>query len=141
MHPSQYLVLNIKNYFRIAEEFVELDQLFNNDTLIKKLTIWFDMVIYPLSIIISIVYYGQNIGIFTVMTIHKAVSKWYEYIQYLQMKYDIDEWKTIVKSTGGPFISTNNDTYHAYVYADGMQRIYNRLFIINERSRLKIRSS
>ena len=127
MHPSQYAILNIKNYFAIAEEFVELEQLFKNDTLFKKLNFWVDMIIYPLSVIISIIYFGQTMGIFTVMTIHKTISKWQQYLRYLHLKYEIDEWRLVVKSIGGPFISTNDDKYHVYVYADGMQRLYNIL--------------
>ena len=127
MHPSQYAILNIKNYFGIAEEFVSLEQLFKNDTLFKKLNFWVDMIIYPLSVIISIIYFGQTMGIFTVMTIHKTISKWQQYLRYLHLKYEIDEWRLVVKSIGGPFISTNDDKYHVYVYADGMQRLYNIL--------------
>ena len=85
------------------------------------------MVFYPIGVIISIVYFGQSMGVFTVMTIHKAITKWYQYLRYLELKHDISEWKAVVKSIGGPFISTNDNTYHAYVYADGMQRLYNNL--------------
>lgn len=127
MDPRQYLILNIKNYFELAEELVQLEQLFKNETLFKKLSFWIDMVIYPISIIVSILYFGQNMGIFTIVSIYKAISKWQQYLRYLELKYDVDEWKSVVDSIGGPFISTNDDKYHVYVYADGMQRLYNSL--------------
>jgi hypothetical protein len=80
-------------------------------------------------------------GVFTIMSIHKSVTKWQQYLRYLQLKTITNEWKEIVNSTGGPSISTNDDTYIMYVFADAMQRLYNRLFRINERSKLTTRSS
>jgi hypothetical protein len=127
MDPRQYLILNIKNYFQLAEELVQLEELFKNETLFKKLSFWVDMIIYPISIIVSILYFGQNMGIFTIISIYKAISKWQQYLRYLELKYDINEWKSVIDSVGGPFISTNDDKYHVYVYADGMQRLYNNL--------------
>ena len=127
MHPSQYTVLNIKNYFEIAEEYAILEKQFTNDTLYKKVNFWIDMLIYPISLVISILYFGQSMGIFTVMSIHKTVTKWQAYLQYLFLKAEIHDWKSVVTSSGGPFISTNDSTYHSYVYADGMQRLYNNL--------------
>jgi hypothetical protein len=128
MHPNQYTILNIKNYFEIAEEYAILEKQFTNDTLYKKINFWIDMVLYPICLIVSILYFGQTMGIFTVMSIHKTVTKWQAYLHYFLLKSQIEEWKTVVQSTGGPFISTNDSAYHAYVYADGMQRLYNNLF-------------
>lgn len=127
---NQYLILNNSNYFAIAEEYITLEQLFKKDTIFEKLNVWIDMVIYPIISLISIIVYNQPIGIFTVITIHKIVSKWQQYIRYLQLKSETDEWKDIVNSTGGPKISTNDDMYIMYVFADAMQRLRNRLFPI-----------
>lgn len=127
MHPSQYTVLNIKNYFEIAEEYAILEKQFTNDTLYKKVNFWIDMFIYPISLVISVLYFGQSMGIFTIMSIHKTVTKWQAYLRYLFLKSQIHEWKSVVTSSGGPFISTNDSMYHSYVYADGMQRLYNNL--------------
>ena len=67
-------------------------------------------------------------GVFTIISIHKAVTKWQQYLRYLQLETVTNEWKEIVTSTGGPSISTNDDTYIMYVFADAMQRLRNRLF-------------
>ena len=125
---NQYLVLNNSNYFEIAEEFILLEQLFKKDTIFEKLTFWIDMVIYPLINMISIIVYKQQMSLFTIMAIHKTVTKWGQYIRYLKIKSQTDEWKEIIQSTGGPVISTNDETYIMYVYADAMQRLRNRLF-------------
>ena len=128
---NQYLILNKKNYFKIADEFVTLHQLFKTDTLLEKFNFWVDLVIYPLYTLISILFFKQELGIFTMMSTHKTVSKWQQYLRYMELKCETDEWKAIVQSVGGPFISTNDDKYHVYVYADGMQRLHDNLFIKN----------
>jgi len=125
---NQYLILNKKKYFSIAEEFIKLEQLFNKETFFEKLNFWIDMIIYPILTLISIVRYNQKLGVFTIMSIHKTVTKWQQYFRYLQLKSEIDEWKSIIELTGGPVISTNDDTYQTYVYADAMQRLHDKLF-------------
>jgi len=127
-YANQYLILNNSNYFALADEFIILNQVFKKDTVFEKLNFWVDMLIYPLINLISIILYNQKLGIFTVMMIHKTVKKWQEYVRYLFLKQKTDEWKEIVDSSGGPVISTNDDTYIMYVYADAMQRLRNRLF-------------
>jgi hypothetical protein len=128
VHIDQYLILNNCNYFAIAEEFTLLTQLFKMDTSFEKLNFWIDMIIYPIITLISIIIYNEKIGIFTIVSIHKTVSKWQKYLHYLLLKTKINEWKEVIKSTGGPVISTNDDKYITYVYADAIQRLHNRLF-------------
>ena len=125
---NQYLILNKKRYFSIAEEFVNLEKLFKLETLFEKVSFWIDMVIYPIYTFISILFFHQQMGIMTIISIHKTVTKWQQYFRYMELKSEIAEWKTIVRSVGGPFISTNDDTYHSYVYADGIQRLHDSLF-------------
>jgi hypothetical protein len=61
-------------------------------------------------------------------SLYQVIAEWGKYIRYLDLKQQIHEWKEIIHSVGGPFISTNDETYQAYVYADGMQRLHDRLF-------------
>jgi hypothetical protein len=125
---AQYIVLHQQNYFKIAQEFVDLHQLFKQETLLEKLNFYIDMIVYPLYIVFSTVLFQQTVGLFTILSIHKAISKWQQYLRYLELRSETDEWKCLIQSIGGPFISTNDETYHMYVYADGMQRSYNHLF-------------
>ena len=67
------------------------------------------------------------------LTIYRLVNDWKQYLHYLDLKRQIHEWKEIVHSVGGPYISTNDETYQAYVYADGIQRLHNRLFWLTEK--------
>jgi hypothetical protein len=124
---SQYLILNDRDYFALAEEHIRLDRIFNKQGL-GKLLLWIDMLVYPFVMLFSTFWYGQNINIFTIMTIHKMVTMWVDWFQYYTITQETLEWKKFVQSAGGPFISTNDPTYHLYVYADGMQRLKNSFF-------------
>jgi hypothetical protein len=55
----------------------------------------------------------------------KAFQLWTEWYEYKNVKSRVVEWKHIVDASGGPFISTNDTSYMSYVYADGMQRLFN----------------
>lgn len=125
---TQYILLHSQNFFQIAEEFVNLHKLFKQETLFEKLNFWIDMILYPLYIVFSTLWFEQPIGMFTVLSIHKTVSKWQQYIRFLQLQEKTNEWKRLIQSIGGPFISTNDETYHMYVYAHTMQSSYNTLF-------------
>ena len=125
---AQHIILHSTNYFQVAEEFVKLNKLFRQETLLEKLNFWIDMVFYPLYLILSTIWFEQPVGMFTMLSIHKTVSKWQQYLKFLQLKSETDEWKRLIQSIGGPFISTNDDTYHMFVYAHGMQQYYNTLF-------------
>jgi len=129
----QYLILNRRDYFAIAEEYVMLNQIFQRETFLEKLSLWVDMLIYPVFLIVSIFLHKQEFSIFTVMTIHKVVSLWTDWIRYLELQYETHEWMNIVRSNDGPFISTNDPKYHMYVYADGMQRLNNAFPVLTKK--------
>ena len=128
MHPTQYMILNRTDYFAVADEIIKLTQLFKRETVIENLNFWVDMVIHPLVTVGSVLFLNQDLGMFTILTIYKTITKWQQYFRYVELTYQTKEWKQIVTLAGGPFISTNDETYHMYVYADGMQRLYNLLF-------------
>jgi len=122
-------LLTDNDYFETAEEFVQMNKVFTKDSLLERIMIWVDMVISPLITLLTALYYGEAPSIFTMMGLYKTISLWNDWIYFQILKSEIHEWMDIVRSIGGPFISTNDPTYHAYVYADGMQRIYNCSFL------------
>ena len=128
MNISQYLILNKKNYFSLADEYVEHQTTFQKESFLEKLSLIVDMLIYPFVNICMMLFYKQDVSLFTVMMIHKTVTLWMKWIRYIELKSEIHEWKDIIGSVGGPFISCNDPTYHSYVYADGMQRLHDVLF-------------
>ena len=63
----------------------------------------------------------------------KAVQLWIEWYEYKNVKSRLVEWKQIVNAAGGPFIATNDNAYLSYVYADGMQRLFNNQMTLQVR--------
>jgi hypothetical protein len=120
---SQYLILNNTNYFAIAEEYIQLKQLFKTDTFFEKLSVFMKLIG---NLLMSILWKSHSLSL--AMSVYRAFEDWKQYIRYRSLKSKIHEWKKIVQSVGGPFISTNDETYHAYVYADGIQRLHTSLF-------------
>ena len=121
---SEYLVLNNKNYFAIADEYVNLKPLFKTDTFYEKLSLFMKLIG---NLLLTIVWKTQPMSIGLIL--YRLYDDWKQYLHYLDIKRQIHEWKELVHSAGGPYISTNDDTYQSYVYADGMQRLHNSLFM------------
>jgi len=110
------ILLSPNNYFEVAEEYVSLQNIFLKESWLDNLSLWIDMVIYP--------------TMFTMLSLHKTITIWSNWFRFKTLTYEIREWMNTVRSIGGPFISVNDPTYHVFVYADGMQRIWNSLFVL-----------
>ena len=125
---SQYLILNRQNYFAIAEEYTQLKQLFKTETFYEKLSLFMKL---AGNLLMSFLWKSSSISL--ALTCYRLAEDWKQYIRYLELKTRLHEWKEIVHSAGGPFISTNDETYQSYVYADGMQRLHTALFGLTEK--------
>ena len=81
-------------------------------------------------------------SILSVLGILKTLQVWYEWYEYRCVKERVIEWKEIVNAAGGPYISTNDTNYMSYVYADGIQRLFNNQMTRQVRpSRSKIQTN
>jgi hypothetical protein len=109
---------------------VGLQEIFLKDGWIGSITLWIDMIVYPIVSFILIFVYGQTPTIFSMISLHKTITMWTQWFRFKSLTYEIREWRNIVRSIGGPFISSNDPTYHIFVYADGMQRVWNSLFVL-----------
>lgn len=128
---NTYLVLNKKNYFAMADEYIKLKQLFKTDTFYEKLSLFMALIG---NILMSILFKSNSMSL--AFTCYQSFEKFKGYMRYLDLKRQISDWTQIVRSQGGPFISTNDETYQSYVYADGMQRLHDKLFRLpKERSK------
>lgn len=125
LHKSiiQYVILNDRSYFKIANEYSSLHKLFVKDSLIEHITLWFDMIISPLFTILKSILYQEYPSILDMLSFQKCGKIWYDWIRFKELQKMIREWVAIVRSIGGPFISANDAEYHMFVYADAMQRI------------------
>jgi hypothetical protein len=113
-----------KQFFEKADDYSRLNKVFNPEGWLEKVTLLADMIISPLVTLIMSLWYGELPSIFTVISLYKTINLWSDYIYFKMLIAELHEWTRIVKSIGGPFISTNDANYHSYVYADGMERIH-----------------
>jgi hypothetical protein len=137
LQTKAYFLLNKKPYFKMADEYVGLQQTFVKDTLLESLSLWMDMVIYPLGLLIAYIFFDKKPSIFSASSIHKMFTTWIDWFKFKWLNSQMSDWMRIVRSQGGPFISTNDPTYHMYVYADGMQRLHDSLPISLPEKRAK----
>ena len=76
-------------------------------------------------IMVGIALYTKKLpSMLSLLGLVKAFQLWIEWYEYKNVKSRVVEWKQIVDAVGGPFISTNDNAYMSYVYADGMQRLF-----------------
>jgi hypothetical protein len=122
------IILNDSDYFEIAEEYTGLHKKFNPSGFYNTISLWVEMIISPIISFVMMIVNQEPPGILNMLSLHKTITLWYEWFEYQHLKHAVHGWMNIVRSIGGPFISTNEPDYHAYVYADNMQRIYYSFF-------------
>jgi len=119
-----YIFLHDKQFFEKADDYSRLNKIFNPEGWLEKVTLLADMIISPLVTLITSLWYGELPSIFSMISLYKTISLWSDYIYFKMLIAELHEWTRVVKSIGGPFVSTNDADYHAYVYADAMERIH-----------------
>lgn len=133
----QYILLNQSDYFKLVEEFTNLQKVFNADSLYDKLMLWFEMLISPLITIVQSIMNG-SMSIFSILGFQKTFLLWKDWFRWRELQENLRIWISIVKSVGGPYISTNDADYHMFVYADAMVRIQEGLlFVLVSKKRTK----
>ena len=82
-----------------------------------------DMILMP--IIILFLFFLRKADTLTVLsTGFKTYSVWKEHLEYAELRYAVQRMFFHMKSVGGPFIVTNDETYMPYVFADAVQRSF-----------------
>lgn len=129
------ILMNKRNYFQIADEYVSLQKIFSTDTLLEKLELWVEMVISPIITVIMSLVNGDMPDMFQLMSFQKCAQLWKDWFRLKELRKEIHMWIRVVRSIGGPFISANEAEYHVFVYADGMQRLHDVLLVSKERTK------
>jgi hypothetical protein len=128
------ILMHEKNYFKLADEYVSLQKIFSRDTLIGKLELWFDMIISPLLMILKSIWDKQPPSMFSLLSLQKCFQLWKDWFRMRVIRSEIHMWIKVVRSIGGPFISSNDAEYHVFVYADAMQRLHDSLLLVSKES-------
>jgi hypothetical protein len=108
-------------FFKEADEFVRLTKKFNSESPLQKISLWIDMIFYPIYI-----FYKACMLQFSPMysiSLMKSYQLWFSWFRYQVLIENVRMWTQTVRLMGGPWISTNDSEYHIFVYADGMQRL------------------
>jgi len=113
------MILLESDYFEKADKYVELSRVFLKESWLEKLSLWIDMVIHP----IYLLYIFEKPTIMFMFSLYKCINIWLDWFEFQMLNADLREWVNIVRFIDGPFISTNDPTYHVFVYADGMERL------------------
>lgn len=108
-------------YFALAEEYINLKQKFQCEDTMEWLYLWFDMLLYPIYIVIRLCM--QDYSFMSVITLAKTYQLWIDWFRLRELEQKVETWKATIRSLGGPWISSNNPELHVFVYADGMERI------------------
>lgn len=114
--------LQKEKYFEIVYEYIDLKEKFELDDYMELFMLFVDMVLYPLYTLYKI--FTMDFSPLDSLTLIRTYELWIDYLRYRELKYKIQEWKSIVQLVSGPWISTNEPKYHDLVYADAMTRIY-----------------
>jgi hypothetical protein len=85
-----------------------------------------DMVIVPVLLLLKSLYMG-SFDVMSLFTFQKTLTLWKDWFRFKELGNVLRKWVRVVRAIGGPFISANDAEYHVFVYADGMQRIFNSL--------------
>lgn len=133
----QFLLLNGHDYFYLADQYVTLQRIFVKENIYETYMIWFDMLVSPLLTIIYSIWKQSLPSFLTILSFQKCVNLWKQWLQFQELKVQVREWMNIVRSIGGPFISSNDPDYHMFVYADGMQRLHHGLTALISEKRAK----
>jgi hypothetical protein len=109
--------------FALAEEYVQLSREFMCSS-------WTDLARLCLHLFGSIFYTLAQLVMGTwswmsILSLTNPIQTWIRGWRFLTLQQVVDQWVVAVRSVGGPFISTNDPTYHVYVYADAIQRMKN----------------
>jgi hypothetical protein len=119
-----YFIHNAKPYFKDADDYIRLSKTYAK----QDLMILFDMYASPLILVLTVILTKKPPSMLSLLSVHRIFQVWIEYFRYKTLKSQFCQWNQIVNAVGGPYIATNDPTYHAYVIADGMQRTQTSIF-------------
>ena len=115
----------IKSPFQVAERYIQLRRKCASPSWLDTGMRFNEMVLAPIVTIFCLITGGMDLFsvLSSCMTIFTAWSEWIEY-QDLRAQVQVMFLQTM--ATGGPRIVTNDPEYMPYVYADAVVRLHER---------------
>lgn len=81
-----------------------------------------EMILAPI-ISFSMAFMGQADIFMLLSTATTAYNSWSEWIEFQDLRFQVQNMYLMTMVAGGPFIRTNNPEYQAFVYADAVVRL------------------
>lgn len=113
-------------YFVTAERYIELYKKVVPTSWFGGIELFNDMILIPV-ITLAMFLTGNSDVLSLLGTFSTAYSRWNEWIEFHNLRFEVQRMMMITMWSGGPRISTNDPTYLAYVYADGAERVASKL--------------
>jgi len=108
--------------FQIAERFIQLRKRCSPVSIAERITLITDMIIMPvITLFLFIINHDRLTSL--VMTLFKSFLVWRDWIEYNDLRIEVQRMYLHTMANGGPFIVTNDPTYMPYVYADAVYRV------------------
>ena len=127
--------------FQTAERYLQLKQqcapLSWGDTMIRLN----EMILAPI-LAFFFAFLGQGGFMKVVSAATTAHRAWTEWIEYQELRFEVQRMYLLTMAVGGPFIRTNDPQYEPYVYADAVVRAKSGMLTksASPRPRLHVRS-
>lgn len=108
--------------FQTAERYIQLRTKCAPDTWSETIQLMSDMILMP--IITLFLLFLQVADPMTVaMNGLRIYQVWKDYIEYTQLRFEVQRMMFYCQAIGGPFIVTNDPKYMPYVFADAAYRV------------------
>lgn len=107
--------------FKTAERYIQLQEKCAPSSWMQTAQMVGDMIVMPL-ILIFFIFMRTADPLTVAMNGMKAYQAWKDYVEYTQLRFEVQAMLLYCKSVGGPFIVTNDPKYMPYVFADAVCR-------------------
>jgi hypothetical protein len=107
--------------FAKAERYIQLRKQCVPETWTKTINLISEMVLMPL-ITLFFVFQMTASPMSILTTGMGAYNSWLRWIEYTELRFEMQNMYLKCMSVGGPFIVTNDPTYLPYVFADAVYR-------------------
>jgi len=81
-----------------------------------------DMILMPI-ITLFLLFFQVADPMTVAMNGLRIYQVWKDYIEYTQLRFEVQRMMFYCQAIGGPFIVTNDPKYMPYVFADAVQRV------------------
>jgi len=108
--------------FEKAERYIQLKKECSPESWAKTINLISEMILMPL-ITLFFVFLKQASPMTVVSTGMGAYNSWNKWIEYTELRFEMQRMYLHCMSNGGPFITTNDPAYMPYVFADAVYRV------------------